>query len=121
MGVLNMNPKDRRKLPRIATDNLHSTVTFIKDESQSISQIECRIVNISLAGLQIETQYPIKSRHVYLGVNDIGNNPIEIKGRVIYCEKISPKMFHVGVSFIDSNSEIELFGKAVVPKIWTMC
>jgi hypothetical protein len=43
-------------------------------------------------------------------VNDLGNNPIEIKGRVIYCEKISPKMFHVGVSFIDSNSEIELFG-----------
>jgi hypothetical protein len=105
-----MSPKDRRKLPRIATDNLHSTITFIEDKSQSVSQVECRIVNISLAGLQIETQYPINSKHVYLGVNDLGNNPIEIKGRVIYCEKISPKMFHVGVSFIDSDSEIELFG-----------
>jgi len=106
-----MRPKDRRKLPRIATDNLHSTITFIKGESQSVSQIACRIVNISLAGLQIETQYPVKSEHVYLGVNDLGNNPIEIKGRLVYCNKISPKMFHVGISFIDSNSEIELFGE----------
>jgi hypothetical protein len=105
-----MHLKDRRKLPRIATDNLRSTITFIKDESQSVSQIECRIVNISLAGLQIEAQYPIKSEHVYLGVNDLGNNPIKIKGRVIYCEKFSPKMFHVGISFIGSNSGIELFG-----------
>ncbi len=108
-----MSPKDRRKLPRIATDNLHSTITFIKAESQSVSQIECRIVNISLAGLQIETQYPIKSKHVHLGVINLENNPIEIKGRVVYCNKILPKMFHVGISFIGSNSVIELFGDVV--------
>ena len=107
-----MSPKERRRFPRIATDNLHSTIKFIKDDTQTVSQIECLIVNISVAGLQIETQYPIKSEHVYLGVNDLGNNPIEIKGRVVYCNKISPKMFHVGISFIGSNSEIELFGDA---------
>ena len=104
-----MKPKERRRFPRIATDNLHSTIKFIEDDTQTVSQIECLIVNISVAGLQIETQYPIKSKHVYLGVNDLGNNPIEIKGRVIYCEKISPKMFHVGISFIGSNSKVELF------------
>lgn len=104
-----MRPKERRRFPRIATDNLDSTIKFIKDDTQTVSQIECRIVNISVAGLQIETQYPIKSKHVHLGVIDTENKPIEIKGRVVYCNKISPKIFHVGISFIGSISKIELF------------
>ncbi len=105
-----MRPKERRRFPRIATDNLHSTVKFLKEDTQTVSQTECRIVNISVAGLQIETQYPVHSKHVCLGVIDLDKNPIEIKGRVVYCNEISPKIFHVGISFIGSNSEIEPLG-----------
>jgi len=108
-----MSQKERRKFPRIATDNLYSTIKFMEGDTQIASQIECRIVNMSIAGLQIETQYPIKSKHVHLRVVDLENNPIEIKGRAVYCNKISPKMFHVGISFIGSNSVIELFGDVV--------
>jgi len=108
-----MIQKERRKFPRIATDNLHSTIKFMEAETQSVSQIECRIVNISIAGLQIETQYPVKSEHVHLRVVDLENNPIQIKGRVVYCNKTSPKIFHVGISFIGSDSVIELFGDEV--------
>ena len=104
-----MSPKERRRFPRIATDNLHSTIKFIEDDTQAVSQIECLIVNISVTGLQIETQYPIKSKHVHLRVIDTENKPIEIRGRVVYCNKISPKMIHVGISFIGSNSKVELF------------
>ena len=100
-----MSPKERRKFPRVATDNLHLNITFTKGDTQSVSQIECRMVNISLTGLQIETQYPIQSEHVHLRAIDLENNPIEIKGRVVYCEKISPAMFHVGISFIGSNMD----------------
>jgi hypothetical protein len=108
-----MRPKERRKFPRIATDNLHSTIKFIQNDTQNVSQTECRIVNISVAGLQIETKYPINSKHVHLAVTDLENNPIEIKGRVIYCNKISPEMFHVGISFIGANFQIELFGDVI--------
>jgi hypothetical protein len=108
-----MIQKERRKFPRIAVDNLHSTIKFIEGGAQIASQIECRIVNMSIAGLQIETKYPIKSEHVHLRVVDLENNPIEINGRVVYCNKISPKIFHVGISFIGSNSVIELFGDVV--------
>ena len=100
-----MNLKERRKSQRIAANNLHSNITFTKDDNQSVSQIDCRVVNISLDGVQIETQYPIKSEHVNLGVIDSRKNRLEIKGRVVYCEKISPKIFHVGVSFIGSNMD----------------
>ena len=79
-----MSPKERRRFPRIATDNLHSTIKFIEDDTQAVSQIECLIVNISVTGLQIETQYPIKSKHVHLRVIDTENKPIEIRGRVVY-------------------------------------
>ena len=104
-----MNPKERRRLPRFTTNNLHSNITVKKGNSQSVSQVECRVVNISFGGLQIETQSPIKSEHVHLRVTDSGNNPPEIKGKVIYCEEISPKMFHVGISFIGSDIEKRKF------------
>jgi hypothetical protein len=100
-----MNPKERRKFQRIATDNLHSNITFTKDNSQSVSHIDCRVVNFSLDGLQIETQYPIKSEHVHLGIIDSRKNRLNIKGRVAYCEKITPKMFRVGVSLFGSNMD----------------
>jgi hypothetical protein len=100
-----MNLKERRKFQRIAANNLHSNITFTKDDNQSVSHIDCRVVNISLGGMQIETQYSIKSEHVNLGVIDSRKNRLEIKGRVVYCEKISPKIFHVGVSFIGSNMD----------------
>jgi len=100
-----MNLKERRKFQRIAVDNLHSNITFTKDNNQSVSHIDCRVVNISLDGLQIEMQYPIKSEHVHLGVIDSRKNRLEIKGRVAYCEKISPRMFHVGVSLFGSNMD----------------
>ena len=100
-----MNPKERRKYQRITTDYLHSNITVTEGPTQSVSQIACRVVNISLDGLKIETQYPIKSEHVHLGVIDSGNNPLEIKARVVYCEKISTKMFNVGISFIGSNKD----------------
>ena len=100
-----MSPKERRKFPRVATHNLHLNITFAGGDAQSVSQIRCRIVNISLTGLQIETQYPIESKDVHLRAVDLENNPIEIKGRVVYCENISPEMFHVGISFIGSNMD----------------
>ena len=98
-----MSPKERRQFPRVATHNLYLNITFEGGDAQSISQIRCRIVNINLTGLQIETQYPIESKDVHLKAVDFGNNPIEINGRVVYCEEISPEIFHVGIGFVGSN------------------
>jgi hypothetical protein len=100
-----MSPKERRQFPRFATHNLHLNITFAGDDTQNVSQIRCRIVNISLTGLKIETQYPIESQDVHLRAVDLENNPIEIKGRVVYYEKISSERFHVGIGFIGSNMD----------------
>jgi hypothetical protein len=100
-----MSLKDRRRFPRIATDNLHLNITFKVGSSQSVLQTNGRIINVSLSGLQIETQNPIASHDVYLKVTDPENIPSEIRGSVVYCEKVSPKKFHVGIGFIGSNME----------------
>jgi hypothetical protein len=100
-----MNPKDRRKFPRIGTHNPHLNITLTGGGAQSVSQIRCRIVNISIDGLQIETQYPIESQEAHFRAIDSENNPNEIRGRAVYCEKISPEMFHIGLAFIGSNMD----------------
>ena len=100
-----MNLKERRKFPRIATTNLHLNITLKGGGSQSSLKIKSRIVNVSLHGLQMETQYSVASKDVCLKVTDPENIPNEIRGSVVYCEKISPKKFHVGIGFIGSNIE----------------
>jgi len=100
-----MSPKERRQFPRVATHNLPLNITFAGGDTQNVSQIRCRIVNISLTGLKIETQYPIESKDVDLRAIDLENNPIEIRGTVVYCEEISPETFHVGICFVGSNMD----------------
>ena len=100
-----MSSKERRKFPRVASDDLHLNIALTKDDTQSVPEIECRVVNFSLTGLQIETKYPIESEHVHLGPINLENNPIEIRGRVVYCEKFSAEIFHVGISLVGSNMD----------------
>jgi len=100
-----MSPKERRQFPRVATHNLPLNITFAGGDAQNVSQIKCRILNISLTGLKIETQYPIESKDVHLKAIDLENNPIEIRGTVVYCEEISPEIFHLGIGFVGSNMD----------------
>jgi hypothetical protein len=100
-----MSSQERRKFARIATEKLNLNITLTGDDFQGVSQIKGRIVNFSLDGLQIETHYPIASKEVYLKVTNSENNPDEIRGRVVYCEKISPETYHVGIGLIGLNMD----------------
>jgi len=86
-----MSSHERRKFARIVTENLNLIITLTGDDFQGVLQIKGRIVNFSLDGLQIETHYPIASKEVCLKVTNSENNPDEIRGRVVDCEKISPE------------------------------
>ena len=100
-----MSSQERRKFARIATEKLNLNITLTGDDFQGVSQIKGRIVNFSLDGLQIETKYPIASNEVYLKVINSENNPDRIRGRVVYCEKISPEIYHVGIGLIGLNMD----------------
>jgi hypothetical protein len=100
-----MSSQERRKFSRIGTENLNLNITLTGGDFQGASQIKGRIVNFSLDGLQIETQYPIASNEVYLKVTNSENNPDKIRGRVVYCEKISSKIYHVGIGLVGLNMD----------------
>jgi len=104
-----MNPEERRRFPRIEAKNLHSNIAVKKNNTESDSQTECRVINASFGGLKIETGYPIQSEYVHLGAVDSENNPLEIKGEVVHCKEVSPNMFHVGIKFIGSDVEKRKF------------
>jgi hypothetical protein len=100
-----MSSKERRKFARVVTKDLHLNITLTGDDFQGVSQIRGRIVNFSLDGLQIAIQYPIVSKKVFLKVTNSGNNPSEIRGRIVYCEEILPKKYHVGIGLIGLNMD----------------
>jgi hypothetical protein len=100
-----MSSKERRKFARVVTKDLHLYITLTEDDFQGVSQFRGRIVNFSLDGLQIETQYPIESKEVFLKVTNSENNPFEIKGRIVYCEEILPKKYYVGIGLIGLNMD----------------
>jgi hypothetical protein len=100
-----MSSKERRKFARVVTKDLHLHIILTGDDFQGASQIKGRIVNFSLEGLQIETKYPIVLKEVFLKVTNSENNPSEIRGRIVYCEEILPKKYHVGIGLIGLNMD----------------
>lgn len=100
-----MKPNDRRKFQRIGIDNHHLDATLNAGSSISFSQIKCRIVNISMGGLQIAAQYPVELQEVHLRVTDLENKPSVIRARPVYCERIAPGQFSIGLAFIGSNMD----------------
>ena len=98
-----MSFEERRKFHRIDVHNLHLDIS-VKDIEDSISSsIRCSIVNLSMDGLKLETPSPIELQDVHLKSYDSENSPNEIEGKIVYCEEISQKIFHVGIGLIGSN------------------
>ena len=100
-----MSFKERRKFHRIDAHNLHLDISVKGIEDSISSSISCRIVNLSMDGLKLETQFPIELQDVHLRSSDSENSPNEIEGKIVYCEEISHKNFHVGIGLIGSNME----------------
>jgi hypothetical protein len=100
-----MNPKDHREFPRTGTNSHYLEITLKAGSSKSFTQIKCRMVNISIGGLQIETPYPIESQEVQLRVNDLEIEPNVIRARIVYCERIAAGQFYIGLAFIGSNMD----------------
>jgi hypothetical protein len=100
-----MSFKERRKFHRVDTYNLHLDISVKGIEDSISSSIRCRIVNLSMDGLKLETPFPIELQDVHLKTSDSENNPNEIKGKIVYCEEISQDKFHVGIGLTGSNIE----------------
>ncbi len=103
-----MTITDRRKHPRVTTDNLVSYVCT-DDSGNEIEDGEGRAINISVGGILIETPNPIRAQDILLTVNDIEDELIDIKSKIVYCSAEDPGMFRTGIQFLETNEKVISF------------
>ena len=104
-----MSFRDRRKFHRIDAYNLHLDITVNCVGHLISSSLRCRIVNLSMDGLKLETQFLVEPQDVHLKAYDSKDDPNEMAGKVVYCEEISQNKFYVGIGLIGSNREKFIF------------
>lgn len=100
-----MSFRERRRFHRIDAHNLHLNITIKGIDASIPSSLRCRIVNLSMDGLKLETQFAVEPQDVHLKASDSGKHLNEIAGKVVYCEEISQDKFHVGIGLTGSNVE----------------
>jgi hypothetical protein len=103
-----MKVANLRKCPRVKTKNLISHVS-IDQTGKWIAQGLSRALDISRAGILLETAYPIESGRLSMMTVDMNNNLIEIKGELIYCFKSDTAMYHSGIKFIGTDEQMTKF------------
>ena len=104
---------DQRKYPRVKTINLISHVT-IGANGRWIFQGMRRSLDISRAGILLETPYPIELGRISMMTVDVDNNLIEIKGELIHCFKSDTEMYHSGIKFIGTEEQATKFVTQII-------
>jgi hypothetical protein len=99
---------NQRKHSRVKTKNLISHVS-IDQTGNWISQGMSRALDISKAGILLETTHSIESGFLSLMTVDMENNLIEIKGKLIYCAKLTNGIYRSGVTFIGTDEQVTKF------------
>jgi len=99
---------DRRKYSRVKTINLISHVS-IDETGRWVFQGMSRAIDISRAGILLETTCPFESGCLSMMTVDMNNNLIEIKGELKYCYKSDTAKYHSGIQFIGTNEQIKKF------------
>ena len=101
-------PIDRRKYPRVRTNNLISYFAF-DENGKLITQGMGITLDISRGGMLFETPDPIDPGLLVLGATDLENHLIEVKGKLIHCTKAASGMYHSGIEFLGLDERVTKF------------
>jgi hypothetical protein len=100
-----MSDRDRRKHPRVPTDNIVSYVC-IDSEGQAVAEGMGRTLNISQGGLLLESTREIASDYILIMSIDLEDNLLETKGKVAHCRCAGPNTFLTGIQFQGPRQEV---------------
>lgn len=100
-----MEYSNRRKQERYDSLNLLNYICIDAD-GREWKQGMGRTLNISQAGVKLETHTAIETQFVMLLSIGIEDHLVDIKGKVIYCNRGDQGRFESGIAFshIDSNT-----------------
>ncbi len=100
-----MENSDKRRQERYDSLNLLSYVCLDAD-GKEWKQGMGRTLNISETGLKLETHEPIETQYVVLLSIGFGDDVIDIKGQVVYCNRgENSGRFESGIQFEDIDPE----------------
>ena len=108
-----MDSDEKRKHVRIKTKNLF-TQESMDEEGRCLSQGIGKALDVSQAGLKLESPHPIEGYLVCLMTVDLDDQLIEIIGEPLYCHKVAKGKYHCGIQFIGSDAEIREFAVKLV-------
>ncbi len=95
---------NKRRHERYDSLNLLSYVC-LDDEGREWKQGMGRTLNISESGIQLETHEPIEHRYIILLSIGFEDDVVDIKGKVVYCNRGQSGRFESGIQFQEVNPE----------------
>ena len=99
---------NRRKAPRVKTQNLISYFTY-NENGRLISHGLGIALDISKGGILLETPYSMESGLLVLNATDRNKNSIEVNGKLIYSKATSNGTYLCGIEFIGIDERIRNF------------
>jgi hypothetical protein len=109
----NLTITEKRKHPRVKTNNLVSYVC-VDDSGSEIDQGIGSAIEISLGGTLIETHNSIELRDILLMAVGIKDELIHIRGKVVFCRTEDSGMFRTEIQFLETNEKIRLFVMSLI-------
>ena len=88
----------KRKHARYDSLNLLSYVC-VDSDGKEWSQGMGRTLNISASGMKLETHEPVDTRYILLLSIGIEDDVVDIKGKVVYCNRGAEGKFESGIEF----------------------
>ncbi|MBA2880711.1 hypothetical protein HNR65_001029 [Desulfosalsimonas propionicica] len=95
-----MTKNEQRQQQRYESIQLLSYVC-IDEEGKEWKQGMGRTLNINDIGLKLETHEPIETQYIVLLAVGLEDEVVDVKGRVIYCNRNEMARFESGVEFYD--------------------
>jgi len=104
---------ERRKHPRART-NKFIFYRCMDGSGGQAKEGRGKSVNISQSGVLIETQDAFEWQDILRLTIDLDDEPVSIKGRVIYCNADNFGKYRTGIQFLETNEKIILFVKKLL-------
>ena len=100
-----MSLDEKRKHPRVQTDNLVSYTCFDDNNTES-DQGVARALDIRQGGLLLESHSAIESENILLTTVNDKNELMEIRARVAYSREVKPGIYFTGLEFKEDSKKI---------------
>ena len=100
-----MDREEHRKNSRI--DSTHLSYILLDKSEKVVQQAMARTINISPGGLLLETHFKMEGGDTMIASIGIGDETVDIKGKVVHVESGDEGKYHAGVEItsIESGDE----------------